>query len=150
MNAEEIEAEFGSRASKWSRHPGLTKLLPLAVKRHNVVNSYDFDVLLTSFMAHHTLPDIDSVGADFEQAAEDLAVESGYTVTPSSTDVMNKMVHKYFGNVEGAAKTVIAQLFGELDGDADVDEYVRSRVEECYRVHQAIYKLLAAKKGDQS
>ena len=150
MNADEIEAEFRNRAAAWSSHPGLSKLLPLAVKKHNVANSYDFDCLLTSFMIHRTMPDIDSVGDDFAKAAEDLAAENGYTAEPTKIDIMNKAVSKYFDNVEGTAKTVVAQLFGELDGDDDVDEYVRARVAECYNLHRAVYRLLAAQKGDQS
>lgn len=146
MDAEEIEGEFRARASKWADCPGMKKLLEVAVRKHGVTNSYDFDVLLATFMAHNMLPNIDMVEADYEHAEEELTDKNGYLDgPPSKADIMNKMISNYFGNVDAAAKTVVARLFGELDGDLEVDEYVRFRVKECYNLHQATFRLLQRK-----
>ena len=144
MENSEIIAEYEERAQRWGKHPGLTKLIESAVRKHEVKNSYDFDVLLTMFMTKNAFPDLDLLSEDFERTAEELAIESNYEKEPTTEDIMNRLVLKSFENVEQAAKTAVGRLFGELDGDPEVDEYMRHRVSEYMKLQTATFQYLTS------
>lgn len=143
MNHDQITKEYKDRAQQWAEHPGLTKIIEVSTRLHGIKTSYEFDVMLTLFLTQNAFPDLDAVADDYEITVDELTVENNFK-EPSAEDVMNRLAEKRFSNIEESAKTVVARLFGELDGDPEVDAYMKFRVSEYMKLQTATFQYLTA------
>lgn len=136
MTPEEIKNEFVER-SQCQLSPGLDKVIRSAQKR-GVKDSYELDVMITMFFMHQFLPVLNNVEERMERIFEQLREERGFeNGDPPYSEVAERFMSEVFSDMPAASKVLVASLFGELDGDPDVEEYIAFRAEEFRRAQIA-------------
>ena len=136
MTPLEIKEQYVSRTAKQGGHPGLYKIIKSAHARYGIENGYELDAMIGAFFMHQFLPNLEDLETEMEKVMEDLAAEAGYTGDVDKVSAIKRLMDNKFAKLTDSARVLVASLFGELDGDDDVAEYIAFRGEE-FRCMQA-------------
>lgn len=132
MTPEEIKNEYVERSQR-QLGPGLEKIIQSAQKR-GVKDSYELDVMITMFFMNQFLPVLNNVENHMERILDQIREERGFENNdPPYAEATRRFMEEVFSDMPAASKVLVASLFGELDGDPAVEEYITSRAEEFRR-----------------
>lgn len=141
-SAEQIRQEYTRRHDSLCRSPGLIKLIHSAQKRYGIESSYELDALISVFLLNNYLPKLNEIGQEVDELAEDIRRESGYTREPEEEEIVRHYIDKISELHKDSTRFLVASLFGELDGDRDVEEYVKIRADELRKGQMAVTEVL--------
>lgn len=143
-----IKEEYLTRMSKLSGHPGLYKIIKSAHQKYDIENSYDLDTLITMYFMNQFLPVLNDVENHMDRIHEELSRENQFR-EPTYEEIARRYMEEVFSDMNSSAKVLTASLFGELDGDPDVEEYVQFRAAEFKKYQVSTRKALEKEKRNR-